>query len=223
MTPIPVHKEARSRARLTVPAVAFAALAFANQDATPAARATDATIVADSTGGFFNTRDPAIREDQARASIARLEDTADTMPTQVLSVRFLFRRGLSGTEFASIFGPMKIETHELVLKVPENDHGQIVTMMLGSFYIRAFGDDTTRNAAKVVECQRARASAQAKMLSQRSPNSPDAQDFAANQARIAVSPDLKIYVAGFIGTASNLAAARKAGAELTWTVAFDPG
>jgi hypothetical protein len=185
-------------------------------------RATDADIVAESTGGFFTARDPATREAQARASIARVEAAAATQPDQLLSARFLFRRGLTAENFASTFGRQRVETQELVLKAPENDRGQVVTTMVGAMYIGALGDNTPRNTVRVVECVRARFASQARLLTHRGPLSAEDQEFANNQARIATSPDLKIYVAGFLGSAADLDAARRVGADLIWAVAFDP-
>ena len=185
-------------------------------------RATDADIVAQSTGGFFTTRDPAVREEQARASIARLENVAATEPGRILSARFLFRRGIIATEFVSIFGTLNVETQDLVLKAPENDRGQVVTTIVGAMLIAALGDESPRSTVRVVECVRARFAAQGRLLMQRGPLSAEDQEFAHNQARIATSPDLKVYVAGFLGSAADLDAARRAGAGLIWTVAFDP-
>lgn len=213
----------RLRARAFATALTIGALSAFGDDARAVrGRATDADIVAESTGGFFTARGPAVREEQARASIARLESVAAAEPGQLLSARFLFRRGLTAQQFVSAFGRLNVETQELVLKVPENDRGQVVTTMVGGMYIAALGDDTPRNTGRVVECVRARFATQAKLLTKRGPLSAEDQEFADNQARLATSPDLKIYVAGFLGSAAELYDARRASVDLTWAVAFDP-
>lgn len=205
--------------RLVLPILAV--LGIEAQAASPSTRATDSSIVADAAFQFFSTRDPDSREEQARGAITALQEEAERTPDALLSVDVLFRRGITAEEFVSTFAGPAIDTHELVLKVPENDRGQIMTMMVGALDIQALGADTTRNAPRVVACQRARAAEQAKSLLARAPLAPDIQEFADSQARISTSPDLKIYIAGVNGTARALAAALKTGASVVWTVAVD--